>query len=286
MHEQQYSSTHFQDQYQLEEDCCLIGVGSYGHVKRAIRRVDGLKIAVKEVQKGNLTLDPTENGLPLEAQILSFLLHHHATPELFDCIETPSSFYLAMELLPGQTLCDFVESCGPLEEHTVVKIFRQLVKAVKDLQTSGVQHGDINENNIIINVSSDGNLKVYLIDFGASTWFSSHRRYTKFHGGLISAPPEWFMYQCIYGEPLSVWSLGTVLYFLLFGQHPFESVNEILQCSLIWPSHVCFSLLAKDMIVRCLDRDQMSRPTLVELLSHNWMSLNEVDIMTPATALH
>lgn len=275
VHDQPYSRTNLQDHYQLEEDCCLIGVGSFGHVKTAIRRADGLKVAVKEVQKSNLTMDPIENRLPIEAHILSFLSNHPTTPELFDCIETPSSFYLAMELLPGQTLCDFVESNGPLEEHTVVKIFRQLVETVKDLQTSGVQHGDINEHNIIIQAYSDGTLKVYLIDFGASAWFSSHRRYTKFHGNFNSAPPEWFMYHYIYGEPLSVWSLGILLYFILFDQHPFESIDEILQCGLIWPSHICFSLLAKDTIVSCLNREQMLRPTLVELLSHKWLSLNE-----------
>ena len=148
--EDQNIGTNIQDHYELEQNSALPGMGKYGLVKKAKRRVNGVKVAVKEVQKSSLTLERLENGLPLESKILSFLSHLQTTPELYDCFETPSSFHLAMKLLPGQTLMEFVRANGPLEEHLAAKIFGQLVKAVKDLQDSGVLHGNLKEDNIMI----------------------------------------------------------------------------------------------------------------------------------------
>ena len=221
------------EHYQVEENCCLIGIGTYGHVKKAVRRVDGRKVVVKEVQKSALSIERKEN----EASILRFLSQNNNTPELFDCFETPHSYCLVMDCLPGQTLHDLVKSYGPLEEKMAARIFRQLVQAVKDLQRSGVLHGDISVNNTLISFGPNDTMKLYLIDFSASTWYSPHKRYTDCIVSLAMTPPEWFIYHFFYAEPMSVWTLGVLLYSILFDQVPFKHENEITDGKVEWPEN-------------------------------------------------
>jgi serine/threonine protein kinase len=76
--------------------------------------------------------------------------------------ETGSSLFI-MNKVKGMTLQNFFKIATPEQ----LKVIREtLVGYVEQLEKIGVVHGDLNPNNIMIEVLSSGKLKVTLIDFG------------------------------------------------------------------------------------------------------------------------
>jgi serine/threonine protein kinase len=88
-------------------------------------------------------------------------------------------------------------------------IFTQIVEAVKYLHSIDITHGDIKDENVLI----DQLLSIKLIDFGSAR---SNQISVPFHGTAIYAPPESYTlsYNCISAD---IWSLGCLLYTLLTG---------------------------------------------------------------------
>jgi len=105
----------------------------------------------------------------------------------------------------------------------------------------------------------------------SGSWFSSSEVYSNYEGTRVYAPPEWVACRRYKGEALTVWSLGILLYDMLCGDIPFETDTEILGGRLIWWEELGLSSLAKDLVTKCLARDQALRLSLVEVLAHPWL---------------
>ena len=82
-----------------------------------------------------------------------------------------------------------------------------------------------------------------------------------------------------YGKECDVWSLGVMLFQLSSGECPFQGKNiqemksKILKETVKIPDHLSEEL--KDLLLKMLEKDPSKRITLVELLSHQWISKNE-----------
>ena len=88
-----------------------------------------------------------------------------------------------------QDLYDFISDNGRLNETVSRDIFKQLIKIVHDITSVGIMHGDIKDENILIDPQ---NLQIKLIDFGAGTVLHNDI-YRYYNGTIVYAPPEWFI---------------------------------------------------------------------------------------------
>ena len=51
------------------------------------------------------------------------------------------------------------------------------------------------------------------------------RLFQKFHGTLVHSPPEWFNSWEFAQEPWTVWTLGVLLFTLIFEEYPFKKLD-------------------------------------------------------------
>ena len=81
-----------------------------------------------------------------------------------------------------------------------------------------------------------------------------------------------------YGKAVDMWSLGVVLYVMLYGVYPFfhkshhTLIKKIVTGYYIYPEKNNVSELAKNIVRRLLTIDPISRITAKECLHHPWMS--------------
>ena len=250
----------------------VLGRGGFGVVRAGVRRSDGLGVAVKEVARSSLPSHLQEEGMPLEVRLLQAVAEVPGVITLLDYFSTSDTFFIVMELLEGRDLFDYISERGPLGERLAAELFGQVVATVTGCLDNGVLHGDIKDENILVEDCPDGpRLKV--IDFGSGNWHNPGGVLSSYEGTRVYSPPEWIGCRRYRGEALTVWSLGVLLYDMLCGDIPFETDAEILAARPVWWQELGLSHLAKDLVAGCLTADPGARLTLSQVIGHPWFTM-------------
>ena len=294
------------DRFRVETDDYLrktysvskeIGRGGMGVVYAATRIADGLPVAIKRIPSHRVAAWGTLNGemVPLEVVLLVKVDEVAGVARLVDlCVDKHrTNFFLVLEK-PGNCsdLWDFVNARRLSNRPQLTRtIFRRVVEAVMECRRRGVFHGDIKDENVIVDL--DNNDDVKLIDFGGGgVWprggekeekKTKKRRSrdddddededdetTHFGGTKTWAPPEAVRTRRWKREPSTVWTLGCLLYVMLYGVEPFQ--EESAKTSAPHFPEDAVSSAAKDLILKCLVVREDKRMTLGEILQHPWMA--------------
>merc|ERR1712226_100663 len=153
----------FHSQYMVKEQ---LGKGGFGVVYAAVRRSDGIEVAVKEVSKDErVVVGP--NSIPLEVALMQQVQDVPGVIKFIDYFDMQHCFYIVMERFNSKDLFDFISEAGPLPEGLAKDIFRQLLVTLVTCHHKGIVHRDIKGENILIDVNT---LKIKLIDFGSGTF--------------------------------------------------------------------------------------------------------------------
>ncbi|XP_059357319.1 PAS domain-containing serine/threonine-protein kinase-like isoform X2 [Carassius carassius] len=257
----------------FEEDyrpLCSIGKGAFGFVWLAARRIDEQEVVVKFIRKSAVVSegwvdDPDLGRVSQEVAILVRLQHPNIV-KVLEVFENERFFQMVMEKHgDGLDLFEFIDMQPRLDEPLVSYIFRQLVAAVSYLRGKRVLHRDIKDENIIIN----SKFHIRLIDFGSAALLEPGKLFYTFSGTLEYCSPEVLQGNRYEGPELEMWSLGVLLYTLLFSENPFCSVEETLQARLNPPCQISTELYA--LLVGLLHPVADQRMTLEELLESQWI---------------
>ena len=139
---------------------------------------------------------------------------------------TSGALFMALQLLPGQTLDQVLKSKKRLEWPEALRITRRVAEALEHAHSEGVVHRDIKPANIMILPSGDPKI----MDFGIAKIEAGRLTATgQFIGTPLYMSPEQAMARPVDGRS-DIFSLGSVLYEMLVGVPAFdgESVTRIL----------------------------------------------------------
>uniref|UniRef100_A0A667X643 PAS domain-containing serine/threonine-protein kinase n=1 Tax=Myripristis murdjan TaxID=586833 RepID=A0A667X643_9TELE len=259
---------------QFEEDyqpLKAMGKGAFGFVWKALRRCDGQEVIVKFIKKGMIVSDcwvddPMLGRVSQEIALLTRVQHHNIV-KVLEVFENGSYFQMVMEKHgDGLDLFEFIDKQPRLDEPLASYIFRQLVAAVFYLRAKNILHRDIKDENIII----DKCFHIRLIDFGSAALLAPGKLFYNFCGTLEYCSPEVLQGNPYEGPELEMWSLGVLLYTLLFSENPFCGVGEILEAKFKPPFPVSQEL--HGVLCGLLHPDPDQRMTLDQLLLQSWIS--------------
>ena len=160
------------------------------------------------------------------------------------------------------------------DEKLAQNLFCQMVETVTACHYAGVIHRDLKESNFLI---CETTMTLKLIDFGYSAHMnttSTGTIFNQFSGTLKCAPPEWFQTKQYKGVDAEIWTLGVLLYRMIFGVHPFKNVKEISNANVMLKENKPFpSVECQDLICKCLALNPRNRPTLENIKRHPWLNI-------------
>jgi serine/threonine protein kinase len=232
---------------------------------------------MKILKKSMYQEERTRRLLYREICTLQALENEKHITELYEVLDSGDRIWVVMEYAAGGELFDFVHAKAPLPESQAREIYRPIVKVVAHMHEKKLVHRDLKLENVLLTETG----KIRVADFGFSREFDPK-------DGLVSSlcgtphysPPE--IIQGIAHDPryADSWSLGVILYLLLFGQFPFSgtSIPETLQ--LIMKAEFTFSFPisdpATDLVSRLLTHTPTVRPTPDEIKAHPWFNKSRV----------
>ncbi|KRG00790.1 mucin-5AC isoform X3 [Drosophila mojavensis] len=250
-----------------------LGQGTYGKVQLGINKETGQEVAIKTIKKCKIEAEADLVRIRREVQIMSSVQHPNII-HIYEVFENREKMVLVMEFAAGGELYDYLSERKVLSEEEARRIFRQVATAVYYCHKHKICHRDLKLENILLD--EHGNAKI--ADFGLSNVFDDQRLLGTFCGSPLYASPEIVEGTPYQGPEVDCWSLGVLLYTLVYGSMPFDGSNfkklvkQISQGDYYEPRQpVRASTLIRDM----LTVSPQKRATIEQICSHWWVNEND-----------
>jgi len=241
-----------------------VGKGGMGEVYRAWDERNNRFVAVK-VMAANLAGDPLAAArFKREAQVLS-TLQHPGIARYYETGEDQNCPYLAMELLEGVNLGDFMNRYGKFASAIAVAIAKAAADILRYVHSKNIVRNDVKPGNILLSPTG----RIYLMDFGiAREVFPSEQSLTS--TGVIVGTPFYMSPEQAQGKAVDarsdIYAFGVVLYEMITGQRPFagesavETIMAHLQKLALPPSQLAtLSPELETLIMKCLEKEPDQR---------------------------
>jgi len=249
--------------------------GCFGTILLARDPLLDREVVIKKIPKDGVS--SSEVTKEIEA---GKILNHKNIAKFNEHFSNNEWDFLVFERVFGYDLFNTIErrKFVPFSDIEGRKIFKQILKAIRYCHSKEVVHRDIKLENILM----DNNGKVTVIDFGLCDIVKRGVHSLRFCGSIDYVAPEVLSKNSYDGYLADVFSLGVVLYTLLFAEFPFianERVNAMKQKK--EQPKISFSEskikrwkinpLAKDLITKMLRTQPEQRLTLEEVKLHPWI---------------
>ena len=252
----------------------LLGKGGFAKCYEFTCSENKKIFAAKVVAKSGLVKSRAKQKLISEIKIHKSL-HHPQIVAFEHYFEDTENVYILLEMCQNQTLNELLKRRKRLTEIEVQCYIVQLIKALKYLHSHRVIHRDLKLGNLFLTEKME--LKVG--DFGLATKldFEGERKRT------VCGTPNYIAPEILDGKTghsyeVDIWSLGVIIYTLIIGKPPFETrdvkttYKRIKMNAYTFPESAIISEAAKNLIAQILVLDPGKRPTLDQILTHDFFN--------------
>ncbi len=246
-----------------------IGKGGMGEVWAAHDQTLKRDVALKILRPERVTAEWLQR-FEREARATAELSHLH-TVRVFDYGASDDGiWYLAMELLEGETLRARIEREGPLPSPLVRRIAVDVAGALAEAHGRGIVHRDVKPENLFVATIGGEHDVIKLLDFGLAKTEAADDGLTR--SGWVGGTPAYMSPEAATGKPADpradVYSLGATLYFALTGRPPFAAtslgglINAHLGQAVEAPSRRVAGVPPdlEAVVLDCLAKDPAARP--------------------------
>ena len=266
----------------------FLGKGGFAKCYEMKRVDNGRIFAAKVFDKKGLSNGRSKKKLINEIKIHKKLNNPNIVGfEKF--FEDKDNVYILLELCSNQTLNELVKRRKRLGELEVQCYSLQIIRALKYIHNHRIIHRDLKLGNLFLT----SKLELKLGDFGlaAKLEYDGQRRKTVC-GTPNYVAPEILEKKNGHSYEVDIWSLGVVIYTMLFGVPPFDANDEKIICKKIkmnsykFPDNIKVDPSAKKLISSLLNLDPSKRPSLDAIVEHDFFKIyHSIPLILPLSTL-
>ncbi|CAD8133997.1 unnamed protein product [Paramecium octaurelia] len=203
------------------------------------------------------------------ASLLNYQLHHPNLIQLYEIYEEQQKYHVAEE---NSKEIVILNSKMFITEQDIAFIFNQIVEAIDYIHHQQLTHGHLTLDSFAL--FGDKYIKLYNL---FHLFMKKKPSFEESH----YLPPEYFENQ-EYTEERDIWSLGIILYQLLYHTSPYESKSlnklrvEILISEMQFEQSI--SNEAISLLQQLLDKNPKKRIKLKDITKHPWLLKQEVQL--------
>lgn len=236
-----------------------IGEGSFSSVFLAVHVMTRHEVVLKSAEKLQL-------NLASEIANMSLLNHPHIV-RLYEYIIMPDRVWLVLEYCGGRELFNHLVMSKIIKPLQACRLFAQLTGAVAYAHQLHCAHRDLKLENVLLD--EDGNIK--LGDFGFTRTYVPRTMLETVCGTESYMAPELLQHQKYNPEAADVWSLGVILYAMIYGKLPFDEDNTAETVKRIVEEDPPFPPVEKgehlvDVARQLLRKQPNARPRAIDIL--------------------
>ena len=240
-----------------------IGKGGFATCYKLYNVQDKKIYAAKEIIKDKSSYDRIKN----EIDIYEYLKHDNIVNQKEHFIYNDTQ-YLIFEFCENRDLSHLIDKRKKLKEIEVQYYITQLIQALIHLHDRNIVHRDLKLGNIFLT----GKMELKLGDFGLAKKLSfREEKISEMVGTPAYMAPE-ILENKGYSLEVDIWSLGVIMYYLIIGKLPFNKQNQE-DIKRAFPKKAIISRAAKSLIEQILVKDPKERPSLKQILRHDFFTL-------------
>ena len=203
--------------YEIER---VIGSGGMGIVFKAFDTELNRPVAVKVLGRHLAHSGAARQRFAREARAAAAVVHEHVVS--IHNVETDGDVpFLVMQYVTGESLQSRIDRDGPLCAKEALRIAIQAAAGLAAAHEQGVIHRDVKPANILLENNVE---RALLTDFGLARTVDDA---SLTHTGIVIGTPHYMAPEQANGETSDhrsdLFSLGSVLYFMLTGRPPFRA---------------------------------------------------------------
>jgi len=239
------------------------------------------KFAVKIIEKTQQARERLEIAALRQLEHPNILSLHRACEDQDKC-------YLFLEYMEGGDLASYLEAKGPLKEKQARKFFEQLIDAVDECDRMHITTPSLAPESILLDETKQ---TVKLSDFSAikrkTTELETEEeelgmsQEVKFLRGsndrsFLNSVHHLQLQRLIREETDKSFQLGVLLFFMLYGWHPFQmnhsrKARKSLHRYSIGVQQATLSQSVRNLLSALLSKEPMRRPTIHQIREHPWL---------------
>lgn len=230
--------------------------------------------AAKTVAKTSVMSEKNRSKLLAEIKIHKGLDHPNIV-KFVDCFEDDTNVYILLEICSNNSLMNMLKTRVYFTEPECRFFLTQIIGAISYMHDFSVIHRDLKLGNIFL----DEHMNVKIGDFGLAARLNDKSERKK----TMCGTPNYIAPEVLDGKEqgghsyeVDIWSIGIILYAMLYSKPPFQSKNveliyeKIKATSYAFPDTPEHSDGAKDLISSILVYEPERRPSLEQILSHRF----------------
>lgn len=253
-----------------------IGRGAFSNIYKGENINTKMPVAVKEMPFDKIK--KIKENIKREFTLLKTIDHPNII-KLYDVYfdESSKNIYFMIDLYERGDLSTFLNGKKIKEKYTK-NYMRQIKDGLEYLYNKKILHRDLKPQNIL--VSKENTLVI--TDFGFARYFDNDVMLQTICGSPLYMAPE-ILLKKKYNNSSDLWSVGVILYEMLYGSVPFESRNLVDLIHKIKKVNITLPLdkhnISKDvqeLLLSLLQKDPKKRCEWNHFFTHTWFKQDEI----------